>query len=83
VPRFSWAAQYPSLNGHDIGYVRSALTGTLRPPPPEVAARLLARDGYTPPLTRLTALITSYIGVFGKLAAHAPVITIDTTTDAA
>jgi thymidylate kinase len=51
--------------------------------PDRIAARLLARDGHAPPLTRVTALIASYVEVFGELAAHAPVITIDTTTNAA
>jgi thymidylate kinase len=51
--------------------------------PDRIAARLLARDGHAPPLARVSALIAAYTGAFGKLAAHAPVITIDTTTDAA
>jgi len=51
--------------------------------PDQIAARLLARDGHTPPLARVSALITAYADTFGKLAAHAPVITIDTTTSTA
>jgi ABC-type uncharacterized transport system ATPase component len=48
--------------------------------PDQIAARLLARDGHTPPLARISALITAYADIFGKLAAHAPVTTIDTTS---
>jgi thymidylate kinase len=51
--------------------------------PDQIAARLLARDGHTPPLARVSALITAYADTFGKLDAHAPVITIDTTTSTA
>jgi thymidylate kinase len=48
--------------------------------PEQIAARLLARDGRAPPLQHIRALTTAYVGVFTDLAAHAPVITIDTTT---
>jgi thymidylate kinase len=51
--------------------------------PDQIAARLLARDGHAPPLARVSALITAYADTFDKLAAHAPVITIDTTTSMA
>ncbi|HEY2579952.1 MAG TPA: hypothetical protein VGI74_26865 [Streptosporangiaceae bacterium] len=47
--------------------------------PDRIAARLLARDGHAPPLARVSALTSAYAGTFCKLAAHALVLTIDTT----
>ena len=48
--------------------------------PEKIAARLLARDGHAPPLQHIRALTAAYVDVFTDLAAHAPVITIDTTS---
>jgi hypothetical protein len=39
----------------------------------------LARDGHAPPLQHIRALMDAYVDVLTDLAAHAPVITIDTT----
>jgi thymidylate kinase len=47
--------------------------------PEQIAARLLARDGHAPPLQHIRALMDAYVDVLTDLAAHAPVITIDTT----
>jgi thymidylate kinase len=52
------------------------LTGT----PGAVAARLAARDGHTPELSELTALIDAYRRVFATIEAHAPVHTLDIDT---
>jgi thymidylate kinase len=51
--------------------------------PHEIAARLLARDGNAPALSRVSALTDAYRGVFAELADYAPVITIDTTASEA
>jgi thymidylate kinase len=47
--------------------------------PKQIVARLLARDGHAPSLQHIRALTAAYVDVFTGLAAHAPVITIDTT----
>lgn len=51
--------------------------------PDQIAARLLARDGHAPAVSRISGLTTAYADVFSRLAAHVPVITIDTTQSAA
>ncbi|MEF3117542.1 hypothetical protein [Streptomyces chrestomyceticus] len=40
----------------------------------------MARDGHALSTTRITALACGYHRTFAMLAAHAPVLTIDTTT---
>jgi hypothetical protein len=47
--------------------------------PEQIAARLSARDGHAPPLQHIRALTAAYVDVLTDLAAHVPVITIDTT----
>jgi thymidylate kinase len=51
--------------------------------PDQIAARLLARDGHAPTVSRISTLTAAYADVFARLAAHVPVITIDTTPSAA
>jgi thymidylate kinase len=49
----------------------------------QIAARLLARDGHAPAVSRISELTAAYAGVVARLAAHVPVVTIDTTPSAA
>jgi hypothetical protein len=47
--------------------------------PSEIARRLHARDGHTPPIAEIRELLDAYASVFATLAAAAPIITIDCT----
>ncbi|MFH8597479.1 hypothetical protein [Streptomyces rimosus] len=48
--------------------------------PPAIRARLMVRDGHALSTAQITALICGYHRTFAMLAAHVPVLTIDTTT---
>ncbi|MBP2400725.1 hypothetical protein [Streptomyces syringium] len=45
-----------------------------------MSQRLTTRDGHAPALDEINELLTAYQRVFGSLAPHTPVVTIDTTT---
>jgi thymidylate kinase len=47
--------------------------------PEQIAARLRRRDGCSPPLEQVQALLKGYASVFRSLARAGPVITVDTT----
>jgi thymidylate kinase len=59
----------------DRGGVLVHLTGR----PETLAARLRARDGYSPELDRIGTLVRAYRDVFTGLAGAAPIVTADTT----
>lgn len=59
----------------DRGGLLLHLTGR----PEALAARLRARDGYSPDLDRIGALVRAYRDVFTGLADAAPIVTADTT----
>jgi predicted ATPase len=59
----------------DRGGVLVHLTGL----PETLAARLLRRDGYAPPVEEISARVNAYRNLFPVLADAAPVITEDTT----
>lgn len=71
---FDQVAQLAALTAQRGG-ILVHLTGQAE----QIAARLLARDGYAPELRRIRTLTAAYADVFSQLANHVPVITIDTT----
>jgi thymidylate kinase len=75
---FEQAAHLATVTGQ-----RGGLLVHLTGHPDQIAARLLARDGHAPTVSRIRALTAAYADVFSRLAAHVPVITIDTAPSAA
>ena len=49
--------------------------------PKALAWRLRQRDGYAPPLDRITAILRAYRTVFDGLDGAAPIVTTDTTRE--
>ena len=45
--------------------------------PEEIAARLRARDGHSPPLRKIRELLDAYVNAFVALAGAAPIITTE------
>ena len=45
--------------------------------PEEIAARLRARDGHSPPLRKIRELLDAYVNAFAALAGAAPIITTE------
>ena len=52
------------------------LTGELE----EIAARLQARDGHSPPLRDIRELLDAYVNAFSALAGAVPIVTADPST---